>query len=138
MRSLVNVLYSSKALTDAFSSEEQGLMDYILLENQKLGITGFLVRTDTHFYQYLEGSERTIHDVLERIRRNPLHTNFKILTQGSSKNRNFPRWYMEYYFLTEDEAVKRFEGCVSDEDMAEKMFTLMQEKADKRSYLNFR
>lgn len=138
LRSIVHVFYKSTALTDAFSSEEQALMDFILLENQKLAITGFLVRTDTHFYQYLEGKKRTIRDVLERIRRNPLHTDFKIIAQGTSKNRNFPRWYMEYYFLTEAEAVKRFASCVSDQDMAEQMFALMQEKAERRGYLNFR
>lgn len=138
LRSVVHVLYKSTALTDPFSPEEQTLMDFILPENKKLGITGFLVRTETHFYQYLEGKDRTIREVLERIRRNPLHTDFKILTQATSKDRNFPRWYMEYYFLTEAEAVKRFKSCVSDQDMAERMLTLMQERADKRCYLNLK
>lgn len=138
LRSVVHVLYKSTALTDAFSPEEQALMDFILPENKKLGITGFLVRTEAHFYQYLEGKERTIRDVLDRICRNPLHKDVQILTQSRSNDRNFPRWYMEYYFLTEAEAIKRFKSCVSDQDVADRMFTLMQERAEKRSYLNLK
>lgn len=138
MQKLLSVIYKSTATTDAFSSEEQALMDYVLLENRKLGITGFLVRTEINFYQCLEGKESTIRDLIERIRPNPLHTDFRILSQSTLRTRNFPRWYMEYHFLTEDEAKIRFENCGSDQDLAKTVFDLMSEKARKRSYLNFR
>lgn len=135
---LLSVIYKSRPLIDPLSSEEQALMDYILLENRKMGVTGFLVRTEEYFYQYLEGSDATIRQLLERIRQNPLHTDFQILSESSRQHRNFPRWYMEYFFLIKEEAAKRFENAYSDEKLAETVLELMREKATKRDYLNFR
>jgi hypothetical protein len=134
---LVSIIYQSKALVDALSAEEQALMDYVLVENRKLNVTGFLMRTNTHYYQYLEGKEQTINELLKRIGENPLHTDFRILCQNDEKRRKFPRWYMEYYFLTDLKAQKRLGDCFSDHDLADAVCDLMVEKAKKRSYLQF-
>ena len=138
MTKLRSVIYRSKALIEPLSNEEQTLMDFVLLENRKLGITGFLVRNGDEYFQYIEGKERVIHDVVERIRRNPLHSGFTMIAEDSPEERNFPRWYMEYCFLDEEEAKQHFKTGGSDEDLAASVLQLMKKKAAKRGEVGFR
>lgn len=84
MSQLRSIIYKSKAHIKPFSPIEAELMDGILLENHRLGVTGFLVRSGDTYFQYIEGNEGVIYDVLERIRRSSLHSDFTYRSSSGS------------------------------------------------------
>jgi hypothetical protein len=135
---LCSIIYKSEALIGCGSEEEQSLMDYVLLANRRSAITGFLIRTNENYYQYLEGRETVVMDLLDRIRANSLHRNLKVLLKQRPKERCFPRWYMEYYFLTTLEKDQCFDDCSTDFELATSVLNLMQQKATRRGEVNYR
>lgn len=138
MSQLRSIIYKSKAHIKPFSPIEAELMDGILLENRRLGVTGFLVRSGDTYFQYIEGNEGVIYDVLERIRRSSLHSDFTILAEDSPKARIFSRWYMEYVSLDDREKEHLFTAGNSDVDLAESILQMMKKKAEERGSINYR
>lgn len=138
MSQLRSIIYKSKANIKPFSPIEAELMDGILLENHRLGVTGFLVRSGDTYFQYIEGNEGIIYDVLERICRSSLHSDFTILAEDSPKARIFPRWYMEYVSLDDRETEHLFTAGNSDVDLAESILQMMKKKAKERGSINYR
>ncbi len=62
--------------------------------NAGLDITGVLLYSDTHFFQYLEGDKGIITDLYERIKDDDRHSNVVLITRTPITSRTFPSWQM--------------------------------------------
>lgn len=62
--------------------------------NAELDITGVLLYSDTHFFQYLEGNGPQIKKLYEHIKEDPRHRNVVMITIGGIQERAFPSWQM--------------------------------------------
>jgi hypothetical protein len=60
--------------------------------NTRLGITGILLATNTHFFQALEGEERRLTRVYARIAKDPRHTDLRVISLGPVAVRQFTGW----------------------------------------------
>ena len=63
--------------------------------NRRLGITGMLLATNTHFLQVLEGEERPLSKVYLRITKDPRHTDLTIVSRTPIARRAFTAWAMK-------------------------------------------
>lgn len=63
--------------------------------NEKLGITGFLVGNKSGFMQVLEGDEEKVNRVFQSICRDRRHENIEIISYGRILQREFPDWSMK-------------------------------------------
>ena len=91
-----------------------------LVDNALDGITGLLVFNGTHFLQIIEGSEKGIDDLVDRLRRDPRHTGFEIRDRRKVDVRSFPEWSMELvrvkasYFEARETIADRLPDSVPD------------------------
>ncbi len=90
-----SVTYTSLARLDLQTSDLEDIHRTAREVNALEGITGLLVFNGTHFLQIIEGSESTIAELVERLRKDPRHTGFEVRDQRKVDTRSFPDWSME-------------------------------------------
>jgi uncharacterized membrane protein (DUF373 family) len=64
--------------------------------NAGRGVTGMLLYGNGTFLQVLEGDEKVIDDLVEKIRKDRRHTNLQILHRISIKHRQYSDWSMGF------------------------------------------
>ena len=69
--------------------------------NAQAGITGVLRYDGAYFLQVLEGPRTPVEAMMARIRRDPRHTDIRILHAGPLEQRDFGNWHM--MLVTEEE-----------------------------------
>jgi hypothetical protein len=117
---LTSVTYTSLARIDPRSSDLEAIRAAARKHNAADGITGLLVFNGTHFLQTIEGSERAIDSLIERLRNDPRHTGFEIRDQRKIDARSFPDWPMEMlrvnasYFEARDTIADRLPDTVPE------------------------
>ena len=67
-----------------------------LSNNAERGITGFLHRSRTHYYQCIEGRDREIDLLVQKIKADPRHYNVQTLLEEQTDFRHFVGWSMGY------------------------------------------
>ena len=117
---LTSVTYTSLARIDPRSSDLDAIRGAARKRNAADGITGLLVFNGTHFLQTIEGPERAIDSLIERLRNDPRHTGFEIRDQRKIDARSFPDWAMEMlrvnasYFEARDTIAERLPDTVPE------------------------
>ncbi len=126
------VLYQSTAKTDFPSSADHDILETAWRHNGEMGITGYLLRTRTQYFQLLEGGDDVLDDVVDMIRKDTRHTDMEILCDNTVNERRFANWAMGYHLVTEAER-DEFEGWLKDgNDFADSMISYMQLMAERR------
>ena len=90
------LIYQSDALPGSDGSEDIEILRQSLEYNSANNITGFLVRTGNRFCQHLEGSQRAVLKLFEKIWRDPRHRNIALLGSWDADTRVFNNWSMGY------------------------------------------
>lgn len=96
MAELCSLSYLSKATRVLNVKEVQELAHAAAKTNAKLGITGYLYAHTGHYFQYLEGPESALDELMASIAKDDRH---RILHQhdlGKVKARRFEGWSMRY------------------------------------------
>ena len=92
---LTSVTYTSLARLDPESSDLEDIFQTARSRNAIDGVTGLLIFNGTHFLQVIEGSEKAIECLVERLRRDARHCGFEIRDKRKIDRRSFPDWQME-------------------------------------------
>ncbi len=90
------LVYSSVPTKKMISSHLYLLLREVRLKNKLSQITGLLVFVDDMFLQVLEGNEKDVKTVFEKISRDARHANIETLFEGHIAERAFPNWAMAY------------------------------------------
>ena len=96
MPELYHALYYSKALLPNLPESHNDVLTVSQRNNRRDQITGFLHREQDHFIQYLEGPKTNLFDALQRIGRDPRHTEFSIKHFGPAERRMLAGWDMGF------------------------------------------
>jgi hypothetical protein len=88
------ILYTSRALCT--TSEAMALLGDARVLNARRNITGALYLANGRFLQYLEGQESDLDALLERIERDPRHTNCQVLDRRAISRRIYAAWAMAW------------------------------------------
>ncbi|MCB1140987.1 MAG: EAL domain-containing protein [Leptospiraceae bacterium] len=100
-------IYVSERTEVCTDSELEKILIQARNENSKKGITGFLIYNDGIFMQILEGEEDEINQLLNKIRKDPRHSNMRIIINKYSDTRLFPNWAMGYWNLIEESLINQ-------------------------------
>jgi hypothetical protein len=92
---LTSVTYTSLARLDPNSSDLEDIHRIARNRNEREGITGLLVFNGTHFLQVIEGAERAVDSLVQRLRADARHSGFEIRDKRKIDQRSFPDWQME-------------------------------------------
>lgn len=88
------VIYVSRA---AQPMSAQALAEFhrqVSEANRQAGVSGCLVHQDGCFMQMLEGRREVLRALLDRIRADPRHTDFRLVIEGPAQRRIFHDWGM--------------------------------------------
>jgi hypothetical protein len=89
-------LYASECSLDPFSIDELNIVQSSATNNAKLGLSGFLHRSENNFFQYLEGGAPSLISLEKKLRLDERHTKFSVLKRGELSHPFFPNWSMGY------------------------------------------
>ena len=127
------VLYQSTAKTDFPSTADHDILETAWRHNGEMGVTGYLLRTRTQYFQLLEGGDDVLDDFVGMIRKDSRHTDMQILCDDIVNERRFANWAMGYHLITEAER-DEFDGWLKDgNDFARSMISFMQLMAKRRN-----
>jgi hypothetical protein len=93
---LISLVYTSNAARDFDDKALRELLDECRFKNARHDITGMLLFRNGRFFQILEGPNRIVRDLIERIAGDPRHNNVRILIDADIERREFPDWTMGY------------------------------------------
>lgn len=128
-----SVLYQSTAKTDFPSSADHDILETAWRHNGEMGVTGYLLRTRTQYFQLLEGGDDVLDDVVDMIRKDPRHCDMEIHCDDIVNERRFANWAMGYHLVPEAER-DEFDGWLTDgDDFARSMISYMQLMAKRRN-----
>jgi hypothetical protein len=110
--SLYEVLYVSTLAPDVPVSIVAAIAGKARPANQERDITGLLIFDGMRFCEQLEGSQKGVLALLERIRHDPRHINVGILHHGPLAERRFKRFRLGYTSAENDEPLGHLEQLV--------------------------
>jgi len=132
---MIQISYISAATEPMSTQALLGLLQSCRENNASQGVTGMLLYGNATFLQVLEGEERTIDDLIERIRKDPRHTDLQILHRATIERRQYSDWSMGFKRVS-DKELRQVEGL---RDFAEKDFNpeyLVQHNAIVQDLMN--
>jgi len=125
-------VYRSTAL-DLRDAELRKLVAHSSANNARLDISGILLRYDIYFLQVLEGEERSVRDLLERIGRDRRHTRMEILFTQQHHQRVFRDWSMELVDVSPQDFESMLSRLSNDGSLSERVFSAMRSGASTSS-----
>lgn len=90
------VVYRSQCISNPFAMEDLDILRTALAENARNNISGFLLRTKLHYFQYFEGAPFRVDQLEQKLKKDRRHREYVCLERGSTLHRKFPGWTMGY------------------------------------------
>ena len=115
---LYEVLYVSTLAPDQPLSVVAEVAARARLVNVQLDITGLLVFDGQRFCQQLEGPQKAVLKLIERIRNDPRHINVEIVHNGPLAGRRFQQFSLAFSTVEDVDALARMEQLDGDAAIA--------------------
>ncbi len=106
---LYEILYVSTLAPEAPLSVVADIAAKARQANAERDITGLLIFDGMRFCQQLEGGQKQVLALLERIRQDTRHINMQILHHGELAARRFRRFSLGYCTVEDDDVLERME-----------------------------
>jgi uncharacterized membrane protein (DUF373 family) len=116
---MIEVSYISAATSPMSTEDLLALLHKSRENNADNGITGMLLYGNGTFLQVLEGDERVVDALIANIRKDPRHTNLKMLYRRNIERRQYADWSMGFKRIS-DKGLQKVEGL---RDFSEKNFS---------------
>jgi hypothetical protein len=106
---LYEILYVSTLAPEAPLSAVADIAVKARQANAERDITGLLIFDGMRFCQQLEGGQKQVLALLERIREDNRHINLQVLHHGELTARRFRRFSLGYCMVEDDDVLGRME-----------------------------
>jgi hypothetical protein len=93
---MIQLVYISTAVKPFDEQELIELLHGARAKNTKLEITGMLLYKNQEFMQALEGPDKEVTALAERIAKDPRHREVRVILKTSARQREFPDWTMGF------------------------------------------
>jgi hypothetical protein len=90
------IAYISRAKQQFDDADLIGLAHQAAEKNHRLAVTGYLNFRRGIFFQYLEGVETTVRELMDVISADPRHEVLNVVSLGEMPARRFSDWSMRY------------------------------------------
>lgn len=111
---LTHLVYVSSRKPECTTQEIDKILAACNKNNKELDITGILLYSDSKFVQYLEGENKAIMTLYDKIKTDDRHRNAVLISHGLIKERSFPKWQMGHKKM--DFASITYRNEMSEED----------------------
>ena len=106
---LYEVLYVSTLAPDQPTAVVAEIAAKARQVNAELDITGLLIFDGQRFCQQLEGPQKAVLKLIERIRNDPRHVNVEVLHHGPLAGRRFQQFSLAFSTVEDADALARME-----------------------------
>lgn len=93
------VFYTSRTRPDFDSEMAMDICHKANKKNQEQGITGFLSYDKSTFFQFIEGEEAAVRQLMGKIIQDDRHSPFRIIHEDQYAKRLLPNWHMHFVNL---------------------------------------
>ena len=90
------ILYTSNASEKCSSEDIASILEASRRNNPSNSVTGILISKKPEFFQYLEGPEKAVRALYEKIKKDSRHSSIKTVRDGEIEVRVFPNWEMGF------------------------------------------
>lgn len=94
-----SLIYVSNACFPAGGEDDFSILSESVAFNRRGGIGGYLLRTPHQFFQILEGPEDRLNLLMDKICRDPRHSDVRILSHNATGSACFAGWSMGFKLL---------------------------------------
>ena len=111
---MIQISYISKATQSMSQDDLEEILRTSRENNTRLGITGILLYGNKTFVQILEGDEKVVSELVEKIKRDSRHTDFQVLKKKTIDRREYADWSMDFKRVSGEDfqSVKGLENLV--------------------------
>jgi len=78
------------------------------IKNKKMGITGILIASKSHFIQALEGTWGELNKLYHRIARDSRHKNLRLISYDCICKKDFPLWTMKVFSIDDNKGISDY------------------------------
>lgn len=116
LTALVYISFATKNLSETELTE---ILQKARENNQKLDVTGMLLYRNGFFIQVLEGEDKVVMPLYEKIKQDARHRSILMIHKGGIRQRSFQDWSMGFQFIEN----KDLAGLDGFSDFLDKPFT---------------
>jgi hypothetical protein len=102
VKTLRQLFYLSRAAASLTDLEVRQILQISQRNNRRQDITGCLLYTGRHFAQVLEGESARLDELVERIARDPRHSDFVVAIDHQVRTRRYPDWSMGILYKSDE------------------------------------
>ena len=119
------LVYTSEAITRFYEDDLEQLLVLARQHNHSAGISGILLYKSNRFIQFLEGPPAAVDALIDRISRDPRHTNVRVVLEELTLERQFDDWGMGYQVSKDnsEQLPEGFRDSFADIEAAPDAFT---------------
>jgi Sensors of blue-light using FAD len=116
MPNLYYLVYISRTTENLFQSDLNKILTQAQQKNTSLEVTGLLLYKNGYFIQALEGDQKTVITLFEKIAQDHRHTNVIKILETTQTSRLFANWAMAFRNLDDAETqnLQGFSQLVND------------------------
>ena len=100
---MIQTTYISTPTRPMTSDDLMNILNNSRLNNACTGVSGMLLYTGSEFIQILEGEDKVIEDLLDTIKHDPRHRDFRIIEKKKITNREYAEWTMGFKRIDKDD-----------------------------------
>lgn len=100
---MIQLTYLSTPTRAMSNDDLMDILEKARLNNANIGVSGMLLYTGEGFVQVLEGEEKVIDDLVNLIKKDPRHKNFRIIERKKIDSRDYAEWTMGFKRVDKDE-----------------------------------
>ena len=100
---MIQVTYISTPTRPMSSDDLMDILNTSRSNNLKVGISGMLLFTGEMFIQILEGEENVVDRLIEIIKKDPRHRDFRVIERKKVMSREYVDWTMGFKRITKDD-----------------------------------
>jgi hypothetical protein len=106
---MIQISYISSAAEPLSTEQLLALLQQCLANNAGKGVTGMLLYGNATFLQVLEGEEKVVDALYDRIQKDPRHSRVQFLHRRTIERRQYADWSMGFKKVS-DEELRHIEG----------------------------
>jgi len=96
------LIYISNKAPNLVAEDISSILESARISNQNNGVTGMLIVTRKMFIQALEGEEEAVRAVFSKIKKDPRHSDIRVIVDAKAPARAFPIWSMGFSEQSEE------------------------------------
>jgi len=100
---MIQTTYISTPTRPMTTDDLMDILNNARLNNVGMGVSGMLLYTGSEFIQILEGDEKVVEELLDTIKKDPRHRDFRIIEKKKITHREYAEWTMGFKRIDRDD-----------------------------------